>query len=119
MVMSIRVVLIALICALSADGSFSHTKMTGSVPAEGATARAGLAKIQLGFAQPVRLMMVKVMNTAHNKDVKAEFRPASTYKTTFHFKVAPLEAGSHQVSWTAIAKDGHVMKGSLSFNVAE
>ena len=93
--------------------------MAKSMPAEGSTAKAGLSQIQLGFSKPVRLMMVKVRNTDLKTDVKADFKPAGTYKTAFSFKIALLDAGPYQVKWTAVAEDGHVMKGTLSFKVAK
>ena len=117
--MLIRALLIGFLCAIGATGTLAHSKMAKTVPSEGATVKAGLSAITLGFSKPVRLMLVKVKNTASNSDVKAEFKPASRYKTSFPFTVAPLNTGSHEVSWTAVAKDGHVMKGKLKFNVAK
>ncbi|MGI9523425.1 MAG: copper resistance CopC family protein [Hyphomicrobiaceae bacterium] len=114
-----RALILALTCVLGASGALAHSKVAKSVPAEGAIAKTGLSEITLGFSKPVRLMLVKVRNTKDKSDVKAEFKPAATFKSSFPFKVAPLDVGAYQVNWTAIAKDGHVMKGELSFKVAQ
>jgi methionine-rich copper-binding protein CopC len=97
----------------------AHSKMSTSVPAEGATIKPGLAKITLGFTKSVRLMTVKVLNTSTKTDVADDLKPTSNYVTSATFPVEPLAAGAHSVSWTAIAKDGHVMKGQLTFEVKE
>lgn len=118
--MLLRTFALSLICAMiGASPALSHSKMSKSSPAEGASVKAGLAEILLGFSKPVRVMVVKVKNTDGNADVRAEFKPAKAFKTMFPFQVAPLSVGAHVVNWTAIAKDGHVMKGKLSFKVVE
>ena len=117
--MLFRAFALGLLCVMSAGSAIAHSKMAKSVPAEGATVKAGLSEIKLGFSKPVRLMLVKVRNAGAREDVKPDFKPSATFETTFPFKVPPLGAGPHQVTWTAVAKDGHVMKGTLSFEVKE
>jgi len=117
--MSLKSIVFSLICMLSANAALAHSKMAQSTPVEGSTVQAGLAKVTLGFSKPVRLMLVKVKNTSLSSNVKAEFTPASNYQTSFPFEVAPLSIGQHEITWTAVAEDGHVMKGTLSFKVAE
>jgi methionine-rich copper-binding protein CopC len=33
--------------------------------------------------------------------------------------VDALQAGSYEVSWTAVSNDGHVMKGTFAFSVKQ
>ena len=108
-----------LICLCMPSAAFAHSKMAKSVPAEGGTAKAGLSEITLGFSKPVRVMLIKVKNVAVNSGVEAGFKPAASYATSLAFKVAPLQPGRYQVNWSAVAKDGHVMRGTLSFRVAD
>ncbi len=117
--MLMRAVVIAIACLLGSSIALAHSKMAKSVPAEGATTKAGLTEITLGFSKPVRLMLVKVRNTAAKSEVEAKFKPAAKFGTSYPFTVSPLTSGAHKVSWTAVAKDGHVMKGTLSFKVAD
>ena len=102
-----------------ATPGFSHSKMSKSVPTEGQTIQPGLSQITLGFSRSVRVMVVKVRNTTTATDAKTELKPARSFATSFAFPVAPLKPGAHAISWTAVAKDGHVMKGTLKFTVQE
>ncbi len=110
---------VLLACVGAPIASFAHSKMSKSEPAEGATAKAGLSEIKLGFSKPVRVMLVKVKDAATNAKVDSVFKPAVTYATTFDFKVTPLQPGRYQVNWSAIARDGHIMTGKLSFKIAK
>lgn len=118
--MLFRPIIVFLVCLLGLAGNaVAHSKMAKSSPAQGSTVKAGLSEIQLGFSKPVRVMLVKVKNIDGKFDVKADYKPAKTFKASFPVKVMPLATGAHEVQWTAVAKDGHVMKGTLSFKVAE
>ena len=102
-----------------AGPALAHSTMSKSVPAEGSTIKTGLAEITLGFTQSVRVMLVKVRNRRLKVDVKTDMKPAAKYAATYSFPVEPLGPGDHSVAWTAVAKDGHVMKGTLRFLVSE
>lgn len=117
--MILRAFACLLICLSASGTTWAHSKISTSIPAEGATAKAGLSDITLGFSGPVRLMLVKIRNTETKSDFKADFKPSTGFATSFPFKVPPMTAGAYQVNWTAVAKDGHVMKGTLSFKVAK
>lgn len=117
--MLLRTITIALLLSLIATAGHTHSKMSKSIPANGSTAQPGLPEITLGFAKPVRLILVKMTETSNKIEIKPNFKPAAKFGTTFPVKVEPLQAGDYEVNWTAIAKDGHVMKGSLNFKVAE
>ena len=103
----------------SVTPGLSHSKMSKSVPSEGQTIQPGLSEITLGFSKSVRVMVVKVYNTTMATESKAELKPARNFATSYVFPVAPLNPGAHEVSWTAVAKDGHVMKGTLKFTVKD
>ena len=117
--MLMRAIVIAMTCLLGSGLALAHSKMAKSIPAEGATTKAGLTEITLGFSKPVRLMLVKVRNAAAKSEVEAKFKPAAKFGTSYPFTVSPLTSGLHEVNWTAVAQDGHVMKGTLSFKVAD
>ena len=110
---------IILLSVISNGAALAHATMSKSLPAEGSTIRPGLAEITIGFTQSVRIMVVKVRNEHTKADVETNIKPATSYTASYSFAVQPLEVGDHAVSWTAIAKDGHVMKGTLKFIVRE
>ena len=103
----------------SVTPGLSHSKMSSSVPSEGQTIQPGLSKVTLGFSKSVRVMVVKVRNTTTATDAKSEMKPARSFATSYAFSVAPLKPGAYSVFWTAVAKDGHVMKGTLKFTVKD
>ncbi|MEO1651578.1 MAG: copper resistance protein CopC [Pseudomonadota bacterium] len=109
-----RVIVAMLVISSTAT---AHTKMSTSVPAQGSSVRTGLETIQLGFAKPVRVMVVKVKRTDQADDIPLVSQGKSAFATSYDVKTTPLGAGTYDVNWTAIAKDGHVMKGTLSFTV--
>ena len=105
------------IMLIASSAALAHTKMSKSVPAHGSEAKAGLETIQLGFAKPVRVMVVKVKRTDQAADIPTANKGPGSFATTYDVTTAPLGAGTYDVNWTAVAKDGHVMKGTLSFTI--
>jgi methionine-rich copper-binding protein CopC len=96
--------------------ALAHAKMTASTPKDGSTVAAGLSQIELNFSKPLRLSMVHVRDAAqHEVPLKSELPTALA--SVVKVDVESLTPGSYQVSWTAVAEDGHVMKGSFAFSV--
>lgn len=96
----------------------AHAKMAKSLPANGATAKAGLSDVTLGFSKPVRVTLVKVKRTDKPAEIDVIKKGKPSFVNAYTIGVTPLEPGTYDVNWTGVAKDGHVMKGTLSFKVA-
>jgi len=58
-----------------------------------------------------------VKRTDKASDVSVLEKGVSRFTKTYDLKVQPLDPGTYRVNWTAVAKDGHVMNGDLSFSV--
>jgi len=112
-------VLAALLLIAAPTVAFTHAKMTGSVPKDGATVPAGLSKIELDFSKPLRLTVVRVMRTAEQKEIPLASELPGSFVSSAKLTVGALPAGAYEVSWTAVADDGHVMNGSFMFSVSE
>lgn len=97
----------------------AHAKMTTTVPTDGATVAAGLSEVQLSFSKPMRLTVVKIVRGADKQDVPAKGHLPKTFVKSATVGVDPLSAGLYEVSWTAVADDGHVMNGGFKFTVRE
>ena len=96
--------------------ALAHAKMTASTPKDGSTVAAGLSQIELNFSKPLRLSMVHVRDAAqHEVPLKSEL--PTPLASEVKIDVESLTPGSYQVSWTAVAEDGHVMKGTFAFSV--
>ncbi|MGI9423106.1 MAG: copper resistance CopC family protein [Hyphomicrobiaceae bacterium] len=97
----------------------AHTKLTQTVPKDGATAEAGLSTIEFKFAKPLWMIFVYLARQPNGprRQLVTKGRPA--YERSHHIKVAPLAAGSYVVDWAAVASDEHMMVGQFKFQVRE
>ena len=109
-------VLVAVIALAAPSAALAHAKMTASKPADGSTVAAGLSEIELNFSKPLRLSMVHVRD-ASKHDVALTSALPATFGPAFKLSTEALTPGSYAVTWTAVAEDGHVMKGAFSFSV--
>ncbi|MEL6372593.1 MAG: copper resistance CopC family protein [Pseudomonadota bacterium] len=109
----------ALMLALSLAPALAHSKIKSSVPRSGGTVKAGLDRLEFGFRKPVRLILVRMKRTDGSaKTLPAVQRPRAKFAIDTAVAIEPLSAGRYALMWTAIAKDGHVMKGTIAFTVA-
>lgn len=109
----------ALIVMAGTLAALAHAKMTSSVPKDGATVAAGLSQIELNFSKPLRLTLVKVRRTGDQKEIHVSSELPKLMTESAKVSVDALPAGAYDISWTAVAEDGHVMKGSFAFSVGE
>ena len=96
--------------------ALAHAKMTASTPKDGSTVAAGLSQIELNFSQPLRLSMVHVRD-ANKHDIALKSALPTAFAPVVKINVDSLAPGSYEVAWTAVAEDGHVMKGTFAFSV--
>jgi copper resistance protein C len=111
-----RTALVALLVIAAPAAALAHAKMTGSKPQEGSTVAAGLSEIELSFSHPLRLSMVHVRD-ANKRDIPLKSELPPSFAQVAKIKVDGLTPGSYEVTWTAVAEDGHVMKGAFAFSV--
>lgn len=102
---------------MSTLAALAHAKLVSSTPADGASIASGVSQIAMQFSHPMRLTLVKVHRAADDANVSLESPLEKSFKDSAKVDVAPLAAGAYDVSWTAVSKDGHVMKGHFGFTV--
>jgi methionine-rich copper-binding protein CopC len=108
--------IVAFLVMLAPEAAFAHAKMTSSTPKDGSTVAAGLSQIELNFSHPLRLSVVHVRDaTKHDVPLRSELPKA--FAAVVKINVDGLTPGAYEVSWTAVADDGHVMKGTFAFSV--
>jgi len=100
-------------------GAFAHAKMNASVPKDGATVPAGLSEIQLQFSKPLRLTLIHVQRVDDQQEIRVSRELPKSFVKFAKVAVDALQAGSYKVFWTAVSKDGHVMKGSFAFSIKQ
>ena len=108
--------LVALIALAAPPAALAHAKMTASTPADGSTVAPGVSEIKLTFSKPLRLTVVHVRD-ASKHDVALKSALPTAFGPAFKLSTEALAEGSYEVTWTAVAEDGHVMKGVFAFSV--
>jgi methionine-rich copper-binding protein CopC len=127
---SVRVAVAALALvatACAAMASARHLRLARSIPAANATVPAGpLAPVQLWFSQraEVAVTTVKVRPAASpataDRALDSVTRAAGTNAPIVATSAQPvaLTPGAWIVSWRTMARDGHVITGTIPFTVA-
>ena len=77
---------------------------------------AGVLEIEFTFSKPLPLSMVHVRD-ASKHDVALKSALPEAFGPAFKLSTEALTPGSYEVTWTAVAEDGHVMKGAFAFSV--
>jgi methionine-rich copper-binding protein CopC len=108
--------LVALVALAAPSPALAHANMTASKPADGSTVAAGLSAIELTFSKPLRLTVVHVRN-ASKHDVALKSALPAAFGPAVKLSTEALTPGSYEVTWTAVAEDGHLMKGAFAFSV--
>lgn len=102
----------------STTTTFAHSTLRSTVPADGQVLDSVPATIDIGFAEPARLMKVEMTHTAG--DVSETIRVAiPTREPVNDISLSPdlSGAGDYSVDWRALSEDGHVITGTFSFSV--
>ena len=100
--------------------AFAHSNFVRSEPAGGATLAQSPNEIRIWFSEPIKvaLSVVEVRNLngdqVDQKDLRADGKVSNLVRLTLSPKLAP---GSYKVSWSAVAQDLHVTRGSYVFKV--
>jgi len=113
------VVFASLLIVAGVAAALAHAKMNASVPKDGETVSAGLSEIQLQFSKPLRLTLIHVRRVEDQTDIPISSELPRSFADFAKIAVDALQAGSYEVTWTAVSSDGHVTKGSFAFSVKE
>ncbi|MDQ4080577.1 MAG: copper resistance protein CopC/CopD, partial [Gemmatimonadota bacterium] len=118
-------------CALAVAASvilwpallFAHGVLRRSEPSNGAILRAAPSVIRLTFSEPPQLSFTRVQLVGPDSQpvVISPLRiaaPDST-RTIVADVVGPLLAGLHRILWQITSADGHPVRGTIAFRIAE
>ncbi len=109
----------AILVVACVTAALAHAVMNASVPKDGETVALGLSEIQLQFSKPLRLTLIHVRRVDDQIEIPVSSELPTSFVDSAKVAVDALQAGSYEVSWTAVSNDGHVMKGSFAFSVKE
>ncbi len=103
--------------AFVAPLALAHTSATSTTPATNSVLAASPPKIGITFKEAARLTSV-VVHREGQPDRKLAFTPEGS-ATEFSIDDPALEAGKSEVRWTALSKDGHVVKGVIVLTIKQ
>jgi len=95
--------------------ALAHTQATSTNPKSGSVLEQSPPTIEITFKDAVRMTSVVVVQ-AGRPERKLESTPREA-ATTFTIAKPELTPGRSEVRWTALSKDGHVMKGVIELTI--
>lgn len=110
-------VLATLILIISSHQAFAHSEMAKSIPADGAIVQAAVTSLELDFSEPTRLTMVAIEQSETGKTNAILEDLPQMFVDNAKLPIEPLGVGDYVVRWTAVSKDGHVIKGEFAFTI--
>jgi methionine-rich copper-binding protein CopC len=111
--------LLVTLCAL-ATPVWAHSSLDRSEPKNGAVLKRAPREIQMWFTEPIKvgLSTFEVRDSTgkqvDKRDLRADEKEPTLVRLSLIADVAP---GAYKVTWSAVAQDLHVGKGSFSFRV--
>jgi methionine-rich copper-binding protein CopC len=107
---------VALLLSLGATfGAGAHTTLESSSPPSGAKLEQSPAVIEMKFHHPINLTSVVVVDSS-KAERKVEFTPHAS-AAVFQLTNPHLNPGKNELTWKGLSKDGHVVTGSLVFEI--
>ena len=95
----------------------AHVMLEKSSPANNAVLHETPKSVDLSFAHPTRLVMLKLQK---GKDaIPVQLDGSSAESKTFTIPIPALAPGQYQLIWSALSADGHPMKGTVAFTLAD
>ena len=97
--------------------TIAHSVVTSSNPENGAALSAAPTSLEISFSKPTRIVKASL---SHNEGDAAKLTISTKEPTkTVSFAPAPKAVGDYVLNWRALSQDGHVLKGSIEFSIAE
>ena len=107
---------IALLIALTLTGeAYAHASLVKASPADGAVVPVAPAVLSLTFNEPVSPLVIRLIGPDG-----ASIEPGAVVAENNTVTVtapAPLQRGTHVLSWRVISADGHPVGGSVLFSI--
>jgi methionine-rich copper-binding protein CopC len=105
-----------LLFLLGASLAYAHTQAISTSPKSGSVLEASPPAIVITFKEAASLTSVSLAHVPSKSKRKLTFSPSGS-ATEFTIDDPRLEAGANVVTWTALSKDGHVVKGTIMLTV--
>ncbi|MEL6226628.1 MAG: copper resistance CopC family protein [Pseudomonadota bacterium] len=93
----------------------AHSPVESTTPVDDSIVASAPETISMVFGKPVMLTKVRLENGGQTTDL--DLAGSKGFATEFALPAGAELSGPCTVEWRALAQDGHVMKGSFTFNV--
>jgi methionine-rich copper-binding protein CopC len=106
---------LALLLSVPAFQAAAHSTVQSTSPPSGATLEQSPPSIEMRFHAAISLTAVVVVD-ASKAERKIEFTPHGS-ATVFQLTNPQLAPGHNEVKWKGLSKDGHVVTGTLVYEI--
>lgn len=116
-----RKFLLALVFATTlSNAAMAHSPLKSTSPKNNAELTVVPEGITMTFGKPARITKVTLTHTSgENSHADKLQLPSKKFETRFELMPEFRGKGVYKVDWRALSNDGHALKGSFSFSVAE
>ena len=102
--------------------AFAHSPLKSVDPIDKAILTEAPTEYKMIFKSPAKLIKFEILKQAEEKDkkpspLKLNYKPSKLWYESHVVKLPKISNGSYEVRWRAMGEDGHVLKGTLSFEV--
>lgn len=111
----------ALACALLPATAAAHTKVESTAPADGDTAHGAVREVRLRFSRGVESALTTLSLSRGGEHVASggALVPQTDGREYVLAFPRPLDPGAYEVQWKTAGADGHVLRGTFRFVVAD
>lgn len=108
------------LCAFAAP-VWAHSSLDHSEPRDRAVLKQAPHEVRMWFTEPIKagISSIEVRDAAgkqvDQRNLRADEKEPALVRLSLIAEIAP---GTYKVTWTAVAQDLHVSKGSFTFRVA-
>jgi methionine-rich copper-binding protein CopC len=114
----LKIIILTILPALA----FAHSPLKSVDPIDKAVLTEAPTEYKMIFKSPAKLIKLEILKQAEEKDkkpspLKLNHKPSKLWYESHVVKLPKISNGSYEVRWRAMGEDGHVLKGTLSFEV--
>ena len=113
---------------------FPHSPLKQANPMDGALLSEAPTEYKMLFKSPAKLIKFEILKKGKNdnkdtsllkslfknsddKLIETNYKPSLVLSESHLIKLPKINFGSYEVRWRAVGEDGHVLKGTLTFEV--
>ncbi|HWA23723.1 MAG TPA: copper resistance CopC family protein [Caulobacterales bacterium] len=102
--------------AATAPAAFAHTHVRTTSIADNAALTAPPADFTVAFTEPAAIANV-TLATGAGAPAPLNYQPPAGFAASYQIPLPHLDAGAYTLAWRMIARDGHVMNGTVHFTI--